>query len=256
MKTNKSTVGTELKRWRKRVDSALDEPRIDMQAIERTIDGARVDVTYLDGEKDFFWKRQLCYRGFGIAATLLLISVVGFFSFRSTHPSENTTPLIGRAELQDFARLYTEVEQLFSGQSVWMAGNGNSVQVSVTPLSVDASSPAAFVRLEVQQRNRQGRWASLWRRDILTPSSVWVDSQLKDHPKETVRVWAQQLEPDVWHLEYEVALPKPLLVHAQSDVLVDMQISGSREHSHSLGANLRLVQVLVPISSMLHEVGS
>lgn len=148
---------------------------------------------------------------------------------------------------EDWSRVYAELSRMFPDQSVWMSMNGTDMEMGMESLPGTDSSTRLVLRVELQRRSGEGEWKDVWRRDIVTAESAWVDTVSGERPEEKLSVWAYSPSVGVWMLESHLDLPEPYRVHTREQVMLYAPGTGPTVREIPLGPGLRLVQQVLEI---------
>ncbi|MEX2608234.1 MAG: hypothetical protein WD708_12905 [Kiritimatiellia bacterium] len=221
-----------LKQWGRNVDR-------DLAHILPGPESVRIPVADVEPERGFNWQPRLA----ALAACVVILTLAALVILPRRVFTE---PGNGMAALAD---MYAEVTRMFPDQSVWMSTGGDDLEMGMSSLEKTESGTRLVLRVELQRRSGTGGWTDVWRRDILTAESAWVDTVSPDHPEEKLSVWAYSPSKGVWMLESHLELPEPYRVNMREQVMLYTSGNDPALRELPLGPGLRLVQQVLEIDS-------
>ncbi|MDF3130802.1 hypothetical protein P0Y35_16445 [Kiritimatiellaeota bacterium B1221] len=223
-------IDKKLQQWSRNVDQELSQEVPELGPIVLSAD---------QQERLHFTDRRP--RLLAMAAGFVILMMAGILFF----PAQ-TDPKSAEG-LASLSNVYDELSRLFPDQSVWISEGAEDVEMGMAPLAGPENATRLVLRVIVQKQGDTGSWSEVWRRDIVTSETAWVDTVLNDRPNEKLSVWTQKLSDGVLMLESYLELPHPYAVNAREQVMFTLSDTGPSVNETTLGPGMRLVQSLVEV---------
>ncbi|GEM_PF-5569548 len=178
-----------------------------------------------------------------VAAALVILLFGGIWFLTKQEPVT-----AGYEELaEDMEAVYVEIARMFPDQSVWMSETGEDIEIGMEALPISTSGPRVLLRVAVQKRLADGDWEEVWRRDVVTKETVWVNSASEQQPDQKLSVWAHAHEQGVWMVESHLELPRPYGIHIREQLLMETTGTQPAVREVELRPGLRMIQKMIEL---------
>lgn len=221
-----------LRQWSRNVDRDLSQDLPDLGHVVLFTNDQEI-------VQPFTWRPRLLAMAASIA--ILVLATLMFLP-------RQTVPKSGKG-MEALTDMYAEVSRMFPDQSVWMSMGKADMEMGMTSLAEVESGTRLVLRVELQRRGEAGDWKEIWRRDIVTTETAWVDTVSSESPNEKLSVWTYPLSKGVLVLESYLDLPQPYAVNAREQVMFTLSDAGPTMNEILIRPGVRMIQTMVEIDS-------
>ena len=175
------------------------------------------------------FSQKLRYAGLGAVAALVVcllcmhvqVSVVP----QSTGAGVPAFAAVSAQEVGAGAKLFTEMERLFSDHLKWVAQSNGDVGIGVEPegslISADSSGKPVLVRLTVLSRKTgEKEWRKAWNTDVVMRREQLVEIAPNEKSGNKLALWVYPLADGKLAVDTNIALVQPATIASRSNMVV------------------------------------
>jgi hypothetical protein len=239
----KTFKDTSLREWGENVDRELARGRVEPGDLDFRFQDARLQESKRGLQ---VWIPSL--RLATACAAAALVAGAGILFFIKEKPA-----IAGHEEGgEDLKAVYGEIARMFPDQSVWMSVRGSDVEMGMEALPSSTSGSRVFLRVELQKRKEGGAWEEVWRRDIVTSETAWVDTASGREPDQKLSVWTHSPQRGLWMVESHLDLPAPFSFTIRENTLMDTTGPGPAVEAVELRTGWRMIQKMMELPAGSH----